>query len=89
MAGSDDATLSRITNVMRETFGVPTGTVISRATSSFDVDGWDSLSHSLFILGVEEEFGMDLPLDKTYEMKNVGDLVDLIESQTARKLTGE
>lgn len=78
MAPNQDEVLSRIANVMRSVFGVPPGMQITRSTSALDVDGWDSLSHSLFILGVEDEFGIDLPLDKTYEMKNIGDLVDLI-----------
>lgn len=81
MLETDDQTLDRVTKVMRQVFGMPPPAVVSRTTSSVDVDGWDSLSHSLFILGVEDEFGVDLPLDKTYEMKNIGDLVDLIAAR--------
>lgn len=80
---SKDATIGRVSNVMRQVFGVSSTTAITRSTSSVDIDGWDSLSHSLFILGVENEFGMDLPLDKTYEMKNIGELVDLIAARQA------
>ena len=78
MALSQNDVLARIANVMRGVFGVPPGTEITRSTSAVDVDGWDSLSHSLFILGVEDEFGIDLPLDNTYEMRDIGDLIDLI-----------
>jgi acyl carrier protein len=63
---------------MRQIFSVPNNVSITRETTSVDINGWDSLSHSLFILGVEDEFGLDLPLDKTYELRNIGDLVDLI-----------
>lgn len=70
--------LERVSRVMRGVFAVPAGFVATRATSSADVDGWDSLSHSLFILGVEDEFGIDLPLDRTFELQNVGELVDLV-----------
>lgn len=80
-------TLDRIAGVMRQTFVIPGGLAISRATSSVDVSGWDSLSHSLFILAVEDEFGIDLPIDKTYEMDNVGDLVDLIASTQTKEAT--
>jgi acyl carrier protein len=69
---------------MRGVFKVPPGYVVSRETSGVDVEGWDSLSHSLFILAIEDEFGMDLPLDKTYEMQNIGELADLIESHPAQ-----
>ena len=75
--------LRRVASVLTQVFSVPSNVVVTRATSSVDIDGWDSLSHSLFILGVEDEFGLDLQLDKTYEMQNIGDLVDLIVAQQA------
>lgn len=75
--------LSRIGAVMQNVFMVPQGYTVTPDTSAVDVGGWDSLSHSLFILAVEDEFGVDLPLDKTYEMQNIGDLVDLISETLA------
>lgn len=75
-----DEVLERISAVMQTVFTVPQGYLITRETSAVDVEGWDSLSHSLFILAVEDEFGIDLPLDKTYEMQNIGDLVDLVRA---------
>lgn len=81
---NEDEVLERVARVMATVFSPPDGTAITRATSSADIEGWDSLSHSIFILGVEDEFGMDLPIDKTYEMKDVGDLVDLIVQQSGK-----
>lgn len=75
------AILERVSRVMRKVFVIPENAVITRSTSALDVEGWDSLSHSLFILAVEDEFGVDLPLDKTYEMQNIGELVDLIATR--------
>lgn len=78
---SDDSKtqiLDRIERVMRGVFIIPKAAAITRSTSAVDVEGWDSLSHSLFILAVEDEFGIDLPFDKTYEMQNIGELADLI-----------
>lgn len=69
--------LERVATVMRGVFSVPEA-IITRNTSSLDIDGWDSLSHALLILGIEEEFGIELPLEKTYELNDVGGLVDLI-----------
>lgn len=80
----ESARLERVANVMRGVFALAPGQTVTRATNSADVDGWDSLSHSLFILGVEDEFGVDLPLDKTFELKDVGELVDLIGVAEAR-----
>lgn len=80
MAG--DPVFDRIHTVMVETFRVPAGVAIERETTSADIDGWDSLSHSLLIMNVEEEFGVDLPFDRVYELQNVGELVDLLKEIT-------
>jgi acyl carrier protein len=74
----EGAVLVRVVDVMRQTFVVPAGTVVTRATSSADIDGWDSLSHALFILGLEDAFGIELPLEKTTEARDVGELIDLL-----------
>ena len=87
MAVEQNETLDRVVGVMRRTFIIPSGFAISRSTSSADVSGWDSLSHSLFILAVEDAFGIDLPIDKTYEMNDVGDLVDLISGTQTKGAT--
>lgn len=75
-----DIRMERVAGVMRSVFALPADFVVTRSTSSADVDGWDSLSHSLFILAIEEEFGVDLPLDKTFELQDVGELADLLGS---------
>lgn len=55
------------------------GYAVSRHTSALDVDGWDSLTHTYFILNVERAFAVKLPLEKTYGLTNVGELIDLIQ----------
>ena len=80
----ESARLERVATVMRGVFALAPGQAVTRATNSADVDGWDSLSHSLLILGVEDEFGVDLPLDRTFELQNVGELVDLIDATERR-----
>jgi acyl carrier protein len=69
---------TRLTDVMRDVFRCP-DVPITRETSSLDIDGWDSLSHTILLLRVEKEFGVRLPLDRARTIANVGDLADLIE----------
>ncbi|MDE2483314.1 MAG: acyl carrier protein [bacterium] len=69
---------------MIETFRLTDDAVVTRATTSLDVDGWDSLSHALLIMNVEEAFGTELPLERTYELADVGELVDLLRDAVAR-----
>lgn len=47
-----------------------------------DVDGWDSMSHLQLIVSVEKEFGIKITGAEVMRLKNVGDLLDLINTKT-------
>jgi acyl carrier protein len=79
MSLAEDDILRRVSAVMRTTFGLPAGYVASAETTSADIDGWDSLSHSILILGIEEQFGVELPMDRAFELHDVGELMELIQ----------
>ncbi len=72
-----DEILTELTGVIRKTFRQPEAEV-ARDTTALDIDGWDSLSHTMLILDVEKHFGVRLPADRVYELSDVGELVDLI-----------
>lgn len=76
-----DEILNRIGNAMRRVFLLPPDFVPRRSTTSADVNGWDSLSHAILIMNVEEEFGIDLPLDQIYALNDVGELADAIRAR--------
>ncbi len=61
---------------------------VSRATTARDVPGWDSLRHLRLILAVEKRFKVRLPSTKVSNLKNVGDLADLIERSRAPRGRG-
>jgi acyl carrier protein len=48
-----------------------------------DVDGWDSLTHMLLISEVENAFGSKFKLKDLNKMKNVGDMIKIIETRLA------
>jgi len=48
-----------------------------------DVDSWDSLTHMLMITKVEEELNIKFKLRELNKLKQVGDLVAVIESKLA------
>lgn len=58
--------------------------VVSRATDAQSVDGWDSLAHVNLIAAVEEAFGVRFALGELEELRNVGDMVDLIARKTGQ-----
>lgn len=47
-------------------------------TVAEDVEGWDSYEFINLIEGVEEEFGIKIPMTKVVAMKNVGEMADII-----------
>ncbi len=55
---------------------------ITEEMSAKDVERWDSLNHLSMISGVEKEFGIKFKLKELVGMKNVGDMLRLIEAKT-------
>ena len=82
-----DATLDQLQSVFRDVFEDDELT-IDRQTSAEDVDGWDSLMHVSLMINVERVFGVKFSTTQVAALKNVGELMDLIESRRAAKATG-
>lgn len=57
---------------------------ITRESNASNVEGWDSLAHINLISAIEQEFGIRFALGELEELKNVGDMVDLMEQKLAR-----
>lgn len=74
---STTSVLARVARVIHETFG-DASVDITADTVAEDVPGWDSLSHTILTLALEEEFGIELP-PSSREFANVGELVASIE----------
>jgi acyl carrier protein len=49
-----------------------------------DVAEWDSLSHVRLILAVQKTFGIKFSAAQTANLKNVGELAELIRAKTSR-----
>ena len=55
---------------------------VTPETTSSDIEEWDSLTHITLISEVESAFGMKFSMKDVLEMKNVGEMVDIIEKNT-------
>lgn len=74
---SPDTILSETGRIIRET--LQCGPVpITRETQAPDVRGWDSLSHTMILLALEDGFSVQLPIERVLTAMTVGELVDLI-----------
>ena len=47
-----------------------------------DVEGWDSLTHMIIISEIEDAFQIRFTMEEILNMKNVADMVTLIEKYT-------
>jgi acyl carrier protein len=74
---SKDEIMAEVAGIIRRTFRQP-DVEITRDTVALDVDGWDSLSHTMLILEVEKRFGVRLPPERVFDLEDVGELVDLV-----------
>ena len=55
---------------------------ISISTTADDIDEWDSLNHINIVMAVEKKFSIKFALGELMELKDVGDMVDLIIEKT-------
>lgn len=70
----------QMTAIFNKTFHA--NIVMSNELTANDVDGWDSLTHMLLISEVENGFNIKFKLKELNKIKNVGDLIDLVQSKT-------
>ena len=68
----------RLNEVFRDVFD-DDSICVSRNTVASDIDGWDSLEHITLISAVEDEFGMRFTMGEVSTMKNVGEMMDILQ----------
>jgi acyl carrier protein len=74
--------LDKITEIVREELENDS-IVLHANTQAKDVPGWDSLAHVRIVVSIEEAFDVEFDTSKVTALKNVGDLLQLLESTLA------
>lgn len=72
--------VNKLTPIFRKVFNDETVEVTDGLTAN-DVAGWDSLSHMLLITEVENAFSIKFKLKDLNKMRNVGDMMDIIQAK--------
>jgi acyl carrier protein len=54
---------------------------INPLTTADQVDGWDSLSHTVLILAVENHYNIKFSQKELLTLRNVGDLVKAVDNK--------
>jgi acyl carrier protein len=78
------STLAQLQDVFRNVFD-DDSLVIANATTAQDIEAWDSVQHVTLMLEVEDAFKVRLSTSEMAYLKNVGDLVTLIDTKKSRK----
>jgi len=71
---------AKVQEIFRDVFQAP-ALVIRPEMTAGDVDKWDSLTHLTMIAKVEEAFGFRFKLKEMVKMKNVGDMLTIINEK--------
>jgi acyl carrier protein len=74
--------VKRLTPIFRDVFSDDT-LVVTDKLSAADVATWDSLSNINMIVGVEKAFGVKFSIKDVRNLKNVGELLELIKRKAA------
>lgn len=70
------------TNVIFRNVFADNSIEVTEEMTAKDVERWDSLNHLTMISAVEKEFGIKFKLKEMVGMKNVGDMLRLIETKS-------
>lgn len=72
--------LDRLNDVFRDVFEDET-IHVTEMTTAAEIDGWDSLMHITLISAVEDAFDIKFKMKDIVGMKNVGDMVFILEQE--------
>ena len=73
---------SRLTPIFRDVFD-DDALVVAEDMTAAEVPTWDSLSNINMIIAVEKAFGVKFSIKDVRNLKNVGELLDLIKRKAA------
>ncbi len=79
---NENEIFEKVSRVMKEVFE-DQNLKVTDLTNAEDIDEWDSLTHIVLISNIEKDFKLRFALGELQTLKNVGDMVKLIQ----RKLT--
>ncbi len=76
-------TIEMLEPVFREVFDDKTIS-LNRATTANDLDDWDSLTHMNLVIALELRFKIKFALGELQLLKNVGDMLDMINKKLSK-----
>ena len=75
-----ESILGRLTTIIREVFD-DDSIIVTDATTSDDVEEWDSFGHLNLLVAIEGEFGIKFTVEEVISIQNVGDIANILLSR--------
>ena len=75
-----DSVLEQLQPIFQDILDQP-DLVITRESNAQNVEDWDSLAHINLVTAVEKHFKVKFALGELQELKNVGEMVDLVHKK--------
>ncbi len=75
--------LEQVQEIFRDILDQPE-LVLTRESNAYSVEDWDSLAHVNLVTAIERRFKVKFALSELQTLRNVGDMLDLLEKKRAR-----
>ena len=72
--------LEKVNEIFHDVFDDEDIEVVEETTAD-DIEDWDSLTHITLVSEIESEFGFKFSMKDVLGMKNVGEMLDIIERE--------
>lgn len=76
--------LSQLQEIFRDVLDQP-GLLLTRESNAQNVEDWDSLAHINLVTAIEKTYRVKFALGELQDLKNVGDMIDLILAKLVAK----
>ena len=80
---NDVAIYNKLNHIFRETLDNES-ILLMPDTTADDIAEWDSMNHIFLVVEIERSFGVKFQTAEMEELKNVGELVQLLRSKLAK-----
>ena len=79
-----DDVLEQLQEIFRDILDQP-DLVLTRQSNAHNVEDWDSLAHINLVSAIEKRYKIRFALGELQDLKDVGDMIDLIHVKLAPK----
>jgi acyl carrier protein len=73
-------TFAQVHGIASDLFAIPPDRITAESSPE-TIENWDSTQHLNFVLALEEKFGFQLSPEEMERMRNIGEIVKLVESK--------